>query len=52
MYIVSLLFARVGVLKPVIIPECGGLSRRRHEGGSERGLGGGCTPKGQSVTEG
>ena len=28
-----------GVLKPEFVPECGGLIRRRHEGGSERGRG-------------
>ena len=29
----------VGVLKPEVVPECGGLIRRRHEGGSERDRG-------------
>ena len=29
----------VSVLKPVVVPECGGLSRRRHDGGSERDRG-------------
>ena len=28
-----------GVLKPEFVPECGGLIRRRHEGGSERDRG-------------
>ena len=42
MYIVSLLFARVGVLKPVTVPEHGGsLSWRRHAVGNERGRAGG-----------
>ena len=29
----------VGVLKPEVVPECGGLIRRRHDGGSERDRG-------------
>ena len=28
-----------GVLKPEVVPECGGLIRRRHDGGSERDRG-------------
>ena len=48
MYIVSLLFARVGVLKPVTVPEHGGaLSWRRHDAGveSQSAIGGACTPR-------
>ena len=29
----------VGVLKPEVVPECGGLNWRRHDGGSERDSG-------------
>ena len=29
----------VGVLKPEVVPECGGLKWRRHDGGSERDRG-------------
>ena len=36
---VHLLLDWFGVLKPEVVPECGGLIRRRHEGGSERDRG-------------
>ena len=35
----SLLLDWVCVLKPEVVPECGGLIRRRHDGGSERDRG-------------
>ena len=35
----TILSDRFSVLKPEVVPECGGLIRRRHEGGSERDRG-------------